>query len=408
MASSFTWLDASENDRRRAMEVIDLFRRQGTLDELGIGTVRDALADLLSPGISTIQTRARYFLIVPWVYLRLERKKIPSTEIARRGREDELWVAEALARSADTEGAIGIEAGRALQRLPSAVYWGGLGALGVRLFRGSQDQYHRSLDRFYSAGARAASLREDREAEFLGGSNWHPHIPDAPEKFRDELGFALTEAEARYLQDRLQARAPGSLVAFLAQRQAPFERTRFSWDEELLSTYPEPLRTWVEHARCFSEAMHGAALLYNLMLAEARKHEGWMADYEGRLAQWQAMMGDRAAALAAWDRRAFWALVTGGESRIPIGTRHFVSRWLGFAIDGVSLEVGTPAQRRLIFEREATLKRGRARLLHPEYLQMWGGAAGTDPLDYRWGTTEAVANDILHGLYGAKPGVGAA
>ena len=45
MPSTFTWLDNSESDRRRALEVIDLFAQPGTLDELGIGTIRDALAD---------------------------------------------------------------------------------------------------------------------------------------------------------------------------------------------------------------------------------------------------------------------------------------------------------------------------------------------------------------------------
>ncbi len=54
-------------------QVIDLFREKGTLDELGIGAIRDALSDLLFPGTSTIQTRPRYFLLVPWAFLRLER-----------------------------------------------------------------------------------------------------------------------------------------------------------------------------------------------------------------------------------------------------------------------------------------------------------------------------------------------
>jgi len=49
MASTFTWLDTSEHDRRRAMEVIDLFPRQNTQDELGVGTVRDSIAELLAP-----------------------------------------------------------------------------------------------------------------------------------------------------------------------------------------------------------------------------------------------------------------------------------------------------------------------------------------------------------------------
>jgi hypothetical protein len=62
MVSQFAWLDFSEHERRKALDVIDLFRERDTRDELGIGTVRDALSDVLFPGTSTIQTRARYFL----------------------------------------------------------------------------------------------------------------------------------------------------------------------------------------------------------------------------------------------------------------------------------------------------------------------------------------------------------
>src|SRR5688572_19144376 len=60
--SAFAWLDYSDGERRRMLEVIELFREKGTLDELGIGSIRDTFADHFFPGISTIQTRARYFL----------------------------------------------------------------------------------------------------------------------------------------------------------------------------------------------------------------------------------------------------------------------------------------------------------------------------------------------------------
>ena len=60
--SAFVWLDYSERERRKMLDVVDLFREHDTRDELGIGSVRDAFADLLFPGTSTIMTRARYFL----------------------------------------------------------------------------------------------------------------------------------------------------------------------------------------------------------------------------------------------------------------------------------------------------------------------------------------------------------
>ena len=89
MSSTFTWLDYSEHDRRRMLEVVELFGEQVTRDELGLGPIRDSFADLLFPGTSTIQTRARYFLFVPWMYASLEEREVGSAQIARRGRREE-------------------------------------------------------------------------------------------------------------------------------------------------------------------------------------------------------------------------------------------------------------------------------------------------------------------------------
>ncbi len=81
--SQLAWLDYSEHERRKALDVVRLFQDKGTVDELGVGTVRDALADHLFPGISTIQTRARYFLFIPWVALSLEHDRTASKDVDR-------------------------------------------------------------------------------------------------------------------------------------------------------------------------------------------------------------------------------------------------------------------------------------------------------------------------------------
>ena len=67
------WIDFSSKDREKAMAVIDLMKENGAVDELGIGVVRDRLADILFPGTSTIQTRAKYFFIVPWCMIEAEK-----------------------------------------------------------------------------------------------------------------------------------------------------------------------------------------------------------------------------------------------------------------------------------------------------------------------------------------------
>ena len=75
MAATLTWLDLTASDRDRMRQVLDLFKERGTVDEMGLGRLRDALSEALFPGTSTIQTRLRYVLFVPWIYRQLEARK---------------------------------------------------------------------------------------------------------------------------------------------------------------------------------------------------------------------------------------------------------------------------------------------------------------------------------------------
>ena len=61
------WIDFSKEDRQKSFDVINLLSEQGAVDELGIGVIRDAFANYFFPVTSTIQTRAKYFLIVPYM-----------------------------------------------------------------------------------------------------------------------------------------------------------------------------------------------------------------------------------------------------------------------------------------------------------------------------------------------------
>ena len=57
--STLTWLDSSEHERRSVLELVSALNEPGTLDELGIGTIRDTIADTLFPGTSTIHVRPK-------------------------------------------------------------------------------------------------------------------------------------------------------------------------------------------------------------------------------------------------------------------------------------------------------------------------------------------------------------
>ena len=88
--SSFTWIDHSEKQRRQILEAIDQFREKDTRDELGLAGIRDTFSDMLFPGTGSLQTRARYFFFVPWMYQGFEVARVSSAEVARKGRSFEL------------------------------------------------------------------------------------------------------------------------------------------------------------------------------------------------------------------------------------------------------------------------------------------------------------------------------
>jgi hypothetical protein len=78
-------MDHTEADKRRMLAVIDMFREQDTVDELGLSAIWDAFAGLLFPGTGTVQTRARYFLFVPWVFQVAEAQRVPAARASARG-----------------------------------------------------------------------------------------------------------------------------------------------------------------------------------------------------------------------------------------------------------------------------------------------------------------------------------
>ena len=93
--STLSWLDSSESERRAVMELVSALNEPGTLDELGIGSIRDTIADALFPGTSTIQTRARYFLFIPWILQMVE--AMPNARAEQLARQLQLQLCDALA-----------------------------------------------------------------------------------------------------------------------------------------------------------------------------------------------------------------------------------------------------------------------------------------------------------------------
>lgn len=412
MQSTLTWLDFSESDRRRVVELVNQFDQGDTRDELGIAAIRDTFSDQLFPGTSTIQTRARYFLFVPWIYLDAEHERIESCEVFDFVRDQEIDLINALiADPGTTSGVIGQIARANLDRFPSNIYWSGLRRWGIRLFDRSQEDYHRWLDRYYErADGEHDALQgfeqpEERcEGHSGAGANWHAYLPPPPEGFPEEASLQLTSQEAAYLAERVRLECPGSLLEWLLSRAVRAGSVDTPWAHPSLHAFPPSVRDWLDHGRCFSELMQGAALLYNLVLAECPGCEEDPEPYRAALDHWWDRL-DGGGSLRGWDRDGFWALLDGARSyTIDFRTRVFVDAWRRLVESAASVEdlVNGSAARQLIIDRESKLKPGRARYNNASLLAVWRGNSGTRALTYRWGVARDIINDIVDALPSAE------
>src|SRR5262245_14566382 len=145
MVGSLTWLDFSEEHQQRTRALVNEWSQSETVDDLGIGVVRDAISNILFPGTSVIQTRARYFLFIPWNFERVASRN--PRKLVAKARDMEHRLISALLAGGREPGIIGATAGKDLKTLPSAIYWSGLARWGVFLRPGlTMRQYERILN----------------------------------------------------------------------------------------------------------------------------------------------------------------------------------------------------------------------------------------------------------------------
>ncbi len=403
MASAFGWLDHSEQQRRQMLEIVDLFREKGTLDELGVGQIRDAFADRFFPGTSTLHTRARYLLFVPWILTRLERKRVPSAKFDEWARWDQAQLVKSLVAGGESTGVIGITARASIQTPPSAIYWSALRALGIMRFPHTYGSYLRSLDGHYRS-ERGALRSDDGELVEASTQTWHTSLPPAPSSLFEAVDFDFTRDEAEYIQERIVTQQPNTLLSEFSSSELPADAVDYPWQHPAVSGLPTELRSDLAHAERFSLLAQGAYLVYNVMLAEAAvnagmtAHEGASERYRDVVAQWSAEMTAAADLFTGWDVQQLWRSLADFGRHIPLRTRHFIETWTRLALEGHSRIADDTTARRLIEERERQLKHSLARLQNRRALENWGGDSSTGRLSYRWRNARQIIVDVRDGL----------
>ena len=408
MPSSLSWIDYDSEAQQRAHRILNLFKERDTRDELGLGPIRDAISDTLFPGTSTIHTRLRYFLFIPWMYRTHEEKHTSSAKIRDYGRWDQIRLAARLKENCPGEyGIIGGEVGDKLKTLPSAIYWSALARWGLRLYPGTEGQYQRAVDEIYRRRKRAraglASAIEDGDdiggLWELGGYTFHPGLPEEPEGFPDTATFELTRGEARYLQERIRQSCSGSLMADLMADPVAVDADT-PWRHPYLADFSRKHRTMLGHARLFSLVSHAAAILYNLLLAEIVDNDERVTELKEAGSAWAAETEALLPSLHEWQGsfHSFWAAVNDRGHEIGPRLMQFIESWLALVLQHRGGVFSDSQARRLVREREIEKKKANSRFTNARVRDQWGGRSGLSPMVYRWPIVQSYVNDMATAL----------
>ena len=394
----FGWIDYSSEHRNKVMAVLHALSAPGAVDEMGIGQIRDGFANILFPGTSTIQTRAKYFFIVPYILMELEQQKyLKPKQLLDKLNEIELDLIDILKTSGES-GVIGETAGKNLKRKPSTIYWAGLRTFGIfRYPRFSLDDYTRAVttvnkemltQKAMGKRVEEENQNDDQDAyqNLVPGGFWRC-LPPA-ENWQQNVRIQLNAEEAGYLKDRISKspQSRESLLAFLLNSDPLKVRETVYLDAlDKVLELPERIRHDYLMARRFSDFIYGANLRYNVILTD----------------------GKSTRALALWDNWCKSLFVT--ETFAPYDTneamdylkitnyrlRRFLRLWKETFLSG-----NPEAMDQLIIQREIELKsQGRAKLKNPSvYVYRGGDGLRGGKLEYRFGNAKVLIDDIFTGL----------
>lgn len=414
LISEIGWIDFSSEHREKVKTVIDLLASPGVVDELGIGMIRDLFSDTLFPGISTIQTRAKYFLTLPRIfrdYRQLkanERRRLTLADYLKQQENRCMTCLNRNHKNDPQDGIIGASfAGKRgeVQRKPSSVYWNGLRTFGLVKTSLSLQEFVRT---FANPDTPLHDLIQGNE-EVKGDD------PDAVESngpvvntsayyenWQEALTLHLSFEEATFLARQIETRVPESLLGQILMDDAI--RTSFvelpgSWtfvefcdSSPFIATLGEELRRTLWGARDFWKLMEGAHIRYNVLLQHRHGTAEKQSDFKHKWGQWQEEMSQFP--WERWDGQLIWDLATRYGRQIREFTRRFVRTWINLVRTG-AWETGPLDE--LVTQQELLNKKGRARLKEnaEERVKEW---VGIDTLDYRYSQARTIITDIHSGL----------
>lgn len=389
------WVDFSRQDREKVLDVINLLQEQGAVDEIGIGLVRDAFANLFFPGTSTVQTSAKYFLIVPYVVKEATEGRYGSDlhKIMRRiDQEEKACGIRLMQNCPGEEGIIGqrVLPKGWVARKPSSIYWNGIRTYGIctqnltipellktSLLLRTQTQAAAMGNRNDASDAE----RDDADAGRDIAAQLFSVSDDYYSDWRTGLSIYLTPTEAAFLRQKIETRVPSSLLGYLLRNRVDVTKYRSfeEINEDLRDSVPEELRRTMALACDFNRLVYAARVRYNFLLSNGQNRDA--------VTEWQRIQ----------DNMPHMMAVEIDDVLQTLHISNFRLRRFLTNLQTAFLAGDTDTADRILVEREIEIKsRSRAKLCRREDFanDAWIGGRW---LDYRFPSAKRIILDICRG-----------
>ena len=290
------FINFSQEELARKNKVLQMVRDQTAIDELGLGRIRDAFANMMFPGMSTLQRRAKYFAVMPSLFYQSTKKKYDNVrDVRAQIVKWEIRLTEMLVNGAEgDENKMKGITGRSMLNAalrdpnkfvkydPTYIYVTGLRTFGM--VKSDNDIYRLIFDRSKQLNQEKPKYKASEEGEMsdsedLNGLQQFFSVSGEEYDFDQgkELGLELTKTEAEFIKNHIitSFRSCDSMLAYILRNNVDvlpeYDALGTIWQN-----MPEDFNElWIQYqmGRRFSHLAYVLQLRFNHIMAIYNEQE---------------------------------------------------------------------------------------------------------------------------------------
>ena len=383
----FGYIHSNKEEQTKALQVLKLTSESVALDELGIGRIRDAFADRMFPGISTLQKHLKYFSLMPQLYKKATERRYNCisevrTEIIRLEKimTRNLYEGSSIKWGITGSDMISKGVNNYVKYDPAYIYNSGLQTFEIlrspqlyELIYSSSKSLHNSPNTYYTEDEDTANDSVEKAGLFQFCS-----FPSVEYDFTEKCSLDLTKADKSFIVEHiLKANAcKGTLLRFLVDNESFTLPQKF--DGFIYKSLPEGLAELQDFARKFADFIYLVHVRYNYIFSEY-KDDKMLEEFNELVEQYNSSETDINAVLST------------------ISVRDDSSKEFCKAVEGCISTYPNDGYNKLdqlIINREKRVKGSRRKIGNPSYVYDSNNRIHYYKLTYRWETVRQFIEEL--------------